>query len=111
MCGAHHAEGGEPHGAYCTQRVAPGGGRVSLDPILWAMKDAPVKDAEEWAVLVCMAEHADEDGCNAFPSQATIAERTKLHVRTVARRVAELEARGLITPGNQAIVAERAVRS
>lgn len=74
---------------------------MSLDPILWAMKDAPTANVEEWAVLCCMAESADEDGCNAFQATATIATRAKLSPRTVQRRIDALVERRLIVLGDQ----------
>lgn len=78
---------------------------MSMDPILWAMKDAPIADAEEWAILVCLAERADEDGCSSFPSQATIAKRIKMADRTVRRRLEAMESRGLIRRGDQSAAA------
>lgn len=74
---------------------------MALDPILWAMKDAPTADVEEWAVLSCMAESADEDGCNAFQATGTIAKRAKLSTRTVQRRIDSMLERGLIVLGDQ----------
>lgn len=76
---------------------------MSMDPILWAMKDAPIADAEEWAILVCLAERADDDGCGAFPSQAAIAKRVKMADRTVRRRLEAMEERGLIGRGDQSL--------
>src|SRR6058998_3597218 len=73
----------------------------AMEPVIWAMKAAPVADTEEWAVLTVMAESADQDGCNAFQSTATIAERTRLSERTVQRRIDELTDRGLIAKGDQ----------
>ena len=77
---------------------------MSLDAILWALKNAPVIDAEERLILVTMAEQADLDGTNAWPSQATIAKRTLVSERTVRNRLRALEARGLIVRGDQRIV-------
>jgi hypothetical protein len=74
---------------------------MSFDPVLWAMKDAPVGDVEEWAVVVCMSEYADDDGCTAMPSHSTIAKRTRMSVPTVKRRIAELARRGVIARGDQ----------
>lgn len=74
---------------------------MSLDPILWAMKDAPTADIEEWGVLTFLAEKADEDGCSALPSATTIARYTKLNRRTIVRRLDELERRGVIQRGDQ----------
>lgn len=74
---------------------------MSLDPILWAMKDAPTADINEWGTLLCLAEAADEDGCNAFPSVKTIANYAKISTRTVQRALATMEDRRLIAPGDQ----------
>lgn len=73
----------------------------AFEPIAWAMKSAPVVDTEEWAVLVVMSEAANEDGCNAFQSTATIAERARLATRTVQRRIDSLVERALLAPGDQ----------
>lgn len=72
------------------------------EAVLWAIKSAPIMNVNEYAVLSVVAEHADPDGCNSFPAWATIAERTQLHPRTVARTLRALEERGLIRKGNQA---------
>lgn len=71
------------------------------EQVWWAIKAAPVADVEEWAVLVAMAEAADQDGCNSFLSANTIADRTRLAKRTVQRRMDELEKRALIRKGDQ----------
>jgi hypothetical protein len=78
---------------------------MSLDPILWAMKDAPVANVEEWAVLATYAERADEDGCHAYPSVKTVAKRTRLSPDTVRRRVRDMQNRGLMALGDQAAAA------
>lgn len=72
-----------------------------LVPIVWAFKVAPVVDGIEKLVLEAIADAADEDGCNSYQSQATIAERAMIDVRTVRRRIADLEERGLIARGDQ----------
>lgn len=74
---------------------------MSLDPILWAMKDAPTADINEWGTLCCLAEAADEDGCNAFPAVKTIASYAKISTRTVQRALAAMVERGLIAEGDQ----------
>ncbi|MGW2550013.1 helix-turn-helix domain-containing protein [Streptomyces sp. NPDC001635] len=74
---------------------------MSLDPILWAMKDAPTADINEWGTLLCLAEAADEDGCNAFPAVKTIAAYAKISTRTVQRNLAALQERKLIAEGDQ----------
>jgi hypothetical protein len=78
---------------------------VSLLPILWAMKTAPVVDAEERVILMALGESAWADGTDAFPSKKTIAEIAKIDPKTVQRRLKAMTARGLIALGNQAAAA------
>jgi hypothetical protein len=75
---------------------------VSLDPILWALKDAPVGDVYERAILTVLAETADDDGCGAFPSVATVAERAMCSERQAARVIKDLVTRGLLGLGDPA---------
>lgn len=75
---------------------------MSLDPILWALKDAPVADTLERVVLVALAERcARADGCTAFPSRDTLADTALADPKTVQRVVRRLETRGLIAKGDQ----------
>ncbi|MGA4960265.1 helix-turn-helix domain-containing protein [Streptomyces lavendulocolor] len=78
---------------------------MSLLPILWAMKSAPVADAEERAILIAMAESAWSDGTDAFQSKKTIAEIAAIDPKTVQRRLKALVERGVIALGNQAAAA------
>lgn len=73
---------------------------MALDPILWALKDAPVRSATERLVLTIYAEHADEDGCSAFPSYGTVGERALCDRKTVERTVKRLAERGLLRRGD-----------
>ena len=41
-------------------------------------------------VAVLIAEHADNNGCNSFPSRELLATEGNMSVRTVARSIAEL---------------------
>ncbi|MEU5560990.1 helix-turn-helix domain-containing protein [Streptomyces globisporus] len=70
-------------------------------PMLWAMKSAPVVDAEERSILMALAESAWADGTDAFPSKKTIAQIAVVDPKTVQRRLRTLTARGLIAEGNQ----------
>ncbi|MFH9118535.1 helix-turn-helix domain-containing protein [Streptomyces globisporus] len=70
-------------------------------PMLWAMKSAPVVDAEERSILMALAESAWADGTDAFPSKKTIAQIAVVDPKTVQRRLRALTARGLIAEGNQ----------
>lgn len=74
---------------------------MSLDALIWAVKDAPVADVEEHAVLTVLADEASEDGCNAFLATSTISRRARVHERTVQRRLDAMEARGLLGRGDQ----------
>jgi DNA-binding transcriptional MocR family regulator len=78
---------------------------VSLLPILWAMKTAPVVDAEERVILMPLGESAWSDGTDAFPSKKTIADIAKIDPKTVQRRLKAMTERGLISKGNQAAAA------
>ncbi|WP_431784849.1 hypothetical protein [Streptomyces chumphonensis] len=69
---------------------------MSLYPILWAAEHAPVKDAEERAVLVALVMKCDFDGCNAFRSYPTLAKAAVISRRTVMRRCHDMEQRGLL---------------
>ncbi|MEU6929019.1 hypothetical protein AB0A05_07625 [Streptomyces sp. NPDC046374] len=69
---------------------------MSLYPILWAADHAPVRDAEERAILVALVVKCDFDGCNAFRSYKTLAERARVDEKTAGRRCREMETRGLL---------------
>lgn len=75
---------------------------MSLSPILWALKDAPVADSLERLILVVLGEHAGgADGCTAFPSRDTIASLALADPKTVQRVIQRLIKRKLIAPGDQ----------
>ncbi|MEV4615265.1 hypothetical protein AB0K43_22145 [Kitasatospora sp. NPDC049258] len=78
---------------------------MSLEPMVWALSgDAPVADVNEYAVLGCMAETADRDGCGTWQSKETIANRVKVSEETVKRCWRNLLRRGLIAKGDQSLV-------
>lgn len=74
---------------------------MSFDAVLWAVRSAPIADAVEWAVLVAMAEAADQDGCNSYQSRQTIGAMIKVDAKTVGRRQGAMEKRGLLGRGDQ----------
>lgn len=78
---------------------------MSLWPILWALKSAPVADAEERLILVTLAERAWADGSDALPSKKTVAKVAMIDPKTVQRRLRTMEKRGLIAEGDQAAAA------
>lgn len=73
--------------------------------MLWALKQAPVENAQEQMILMAMADFAREDGTRCYLAQAKIAERSTCSVRTLQRHLQELERRGLIFRGDQQMVA------
>lgn len=70
----------------------------------WA-ESAPIADVQEFAILTVMAQRANSDGTDAHQSTPTIARAIKCDERTVARRLDALCARGVISLGDQSIVA------
>ncbi|MGW6456309.1 hypothetical protein ACWF94_10345 [Streptomyces sp. NPDC055078] len=69
---------------------------MSLYPILWAADHAPVRDAEERAILVALVIKGDFDGCNCFRSYKTLADKARVDAKTAGRRCREMEARGIL---------------
>jgi len=67
-------------------------------PILWALKHAPCADVYEQMILMQMADSTDEDGCNAYLSKDTIADRIAgdIDPETVRRKWLAMQRRGLI---------------
>lgn len=78
---------------------------MSLDAMIWAVKDAPVVDVAERAVLGTMSEEADEDGEGAGIGVTTIAERCRLSTREVRRCLSDMVERRLLERGDQSRVA------
>lgn len=76
---------------------------MSVQAMTWALEQRLVADASARHVLLCLANYADKDGRNAFPSAASLAEDTGLSERTVRYKLDSLESAGLIARGNQAI--------
>jgi Helix-turn-helix domain len=70
----------------------------------WALDEAQVTDPTQALVLVALADNAQDDGRNAFPSQATLARRARVSDRTIRRILAQLEADGVIRRGDQRVV-------
>jgi Helix-turn-helix domain len=83
---------------------------MSIEAISWALNEAPIptdrRDASSLAmVLVGLANHADPDGRNAFPSNATLIRYTRLSERSVRSILRELASLELIHPSDPGIVA------
>ncbi|ROP40725.1 helix-turn-helix domain-containing protein [Saccharothrix texasensis] len=83
---------------------------MSLEAITWALNRAPIprdrRDASSLAVvLLGLANHADPQGRNAFPSLSTLVRYTRLSERSVRYAVRSLEGLELIRPSDPVIVA------
>ncbi|MCE7008553.1 helix-turn-helix domain-containing protein [Kibdelosporangium philippinense] len=83
---------------------------MSIEAIHWALNAAPIprdrRDSSSLAiVLVGLANHADPDGRNAFPSLARLARYTRLSERSVRYALRTLEELDLIHPSDPEIVA------
>tara|TARA_B100001179_G_scaffold137557_1_gene99002 strand:- start:1086 stop:2018 length:933 start_codon:yes stop_codon:yes gene_type:complete len=84
---------------------------MSVEAMTWAMNQEIVTDAGARFVLVGLANHADNCGRHAFPSNATLAKYTGLSGRTVTRKINDLLSLGVIRMGNQAIAAAHIERA
>jgi hypothetical protein len=80
-------------------------------PILWALKTAPVADANERLILIALAEAARCDGTGAALSKKEIASVALVDVKTVQRRLGQMRQRGLIAEGDQGAVLHLPERS
>lgn len=68
----------------------------------WAVEYAPPMPAQLVATLIGLANHADAKGRATYPSLARLAAYTCKAERSVRRDLRDLEALGLIRPGNPA---------
>lgn len=68
---------------------------MSIHVMSWVWKNAPL-DGTDLLVLLCIADHADEHGENAWPSVQTIARYARRKPRRVQQIVRDLESAGLI---------------
>lgn len=79
---------------------------MSVAAVDWALRRAPVgADASARLVLVYLADRADDQGRDAFPSVATLVEQSHLSRSTIKRILRRLEDAGLISRGDQLKVA------
>lgn len=80
---------------------------MSLEAMLWALrvnaKRHNVSDAAQ-LTLIALANNANSEGKNAFPSVGTLAVLRSLHVRTLHRHLKELEDATLIRRGDDRLV-------
>ena len=82
-----------------------GSRHVSLEAIVWALKEAPVpNDPMAHLVLIAYANHAQDDGTAAWPSVAKVAGYARCTPRTVQTKLRLLIGWGLMRPGDQRLV-------
>lgn len=68
---------------------------MSVAAVDWALRRAPVgADASARLVLVYLADRADDEGRDAFPSIVTLVEQSHLSRSTIKRILRRLEERG-----------------
>ena len=78
---------------------------MSLEAMLWALKQAPDVPAQCVGVLMGLAEGADRHGRGALPSALTLAAFARKSERQVRADLGMLTELKLIRPGNQALAA------
>jgi hypothetical protein len=76
---------------------------MSVEAITWALMKAPNVKASWVSTLVGLANHADHEH-ESYVGQPTLAFYTRKSLRQVGYDLRDMEAAGLITPGNQAKV-------
>jgi len=77
---------------------------MSVEALSWALNQ-PVGDPTAKLILIGLANHADREGRNAWPSVETLAEYAGCSVRTVHRHLRVLAEDGWTALGNQELVA------
>lgn len=95
-------------GTNCTHVIRGGiaGRSVSLQAQVWAASlPLDACGLAEFRVLDKLADHAHRDGRNAFRSVDSIAAELRCSKRTVQRALRSLEVLGLITRGDQKLLA------
>lgn len=78
---------------------------MSIQAMVWAMRQTIVTAPTSRHVLLCLANYAGEDGRGAFPSVATLSRQTGLSERSVQNHLRKLEELGAITRGDDRIAA------
>lgn len=73
---------------------------MSIKVMQWVWENSTARDAARM-VLLAIADCASDDGGNAWPSVATLAQKANVSVRTVQRSIKILTEQGLIRVGSQ----------
>jgi hypothetical protein len=77
---------------------------LSVQAISWVLESAPGLKSHLVGTLIGLANHADNRGRGAYPSQATLARYSRKIPRNVRKDLAQLEEAGLIRRGDQRMV-------
>ena len=78
---------------------------MSVQALAWALEDAPNCPASLVSTLMGLANHANEDGCAAYPSVELLTEYTRKSERQVQRDLRALIDLHLIREGDQQLAA------
>lgn len=70
---------------------------MSLRMLTWAWDDAPVDNPSDLLVLLALADEANDQGGDCWPSMRRVARRARLSVGAVHKAIGRLEAAGLVT--------------
>lgn len=76
---------------------------VSWQTVAWVLDDAPGLPPRLVGTLVGLARHADGDGRGAYPSRERLAGYTRKSDTQIKRDLKDLQALGLIRPGDQGL--------
>lgn len=69
---------------------------MSIEAMVWVLHQSPLRGAEK-VILLGIANHADNDGGNAWPSVATLARYANVSERQVQRVLKQMESAGHIS--------------
>jgi len=72
--------------------------QMSIRATKWALDHSAAESPLEVAILVALADFADDDGASVFPSVETLARRARCSRRSAERALRALRDRGVIKP-------------
>lgn len=78
---------------------------MSNEALTWALRDAQGVPSHAVAVLIGLANHADENGRGAYPSQKLLGKYARKTERQVRKDLQNLEELGIIRRGDQRLAA------
>lgn len=77
---------------------------MSIEAMVWALQDAPDVPPSLVTTLLGLANHADPDGCSAYPTVDRLAHYTRKGARQVKDDLRRLRDLKLITEGDQRLI-------